>query len=132
MLSSANCANFMNYIDEEFKKQSLSTMQMVGAMIASQPRYEKRFIDCLLSKVERLVPIDEISPVIFAAIKIYVFSETLDRRMAIQACAPEYALIRATGKEQDFLCAIRVVTNITYKYVDLGAHLGNCKCNDFV
>lgn len=125
--TSANCADFIRYIDDELHSQTASTMQMVGAMIASQPQFGKNFISWLLAKVEQVAPINEISPIVLAAIKIYVFAEALEHNMAIQACMPEYTLIRATGKEQEFRKAIVVVTNISYKYIEFEALIKNQK-----
>lgn len=131
ILPSINCAELINYINSEFNVQTLSTMQMAGAMLASQPLFEKRFICWFGAKLDRLAPFDEISPIVLAAIKMYVFAETLDHNMAIKACAPEYALIRATGKEQEFRCAIQVVTNISNRYVGLDTYIRSRECNDF-
>jgi hypothetical protein len=110
---------FLDDIKSEIAQLSLGSLQFAGAIIAVQPQFESKFVAWVIEEIEKAAKLDVTSPIVVAAIKIYICAKSRTHAEARSLCMPEFALIEATGKLADLEAAASFVNKMAKNYVSL-------------
>jgi len=97
----AESEHFLRVVVEDISNLSISTVEMVAALISVQHALPSYLVDWLLSELGKRADLGHISPAAHAAMQIGLASNFMHLGIKLQTAEREYVLLRLLQKEHN-------------------------------